>query len=326
MLFTTRTSTTFEATRPPRPDADRRSLGRKALARAGPAWFLDSHMRIWLLLLALLTPVTQSHLPITGSTTVELYELAPTPPPPPVIKALSAIVLDFDTGKTLFQIDPHGRHAPASLTKVVTALVALDHLRLDQVVAVPVTINQLPWDSTRMGLRAGERLTVRELLYGLFLNSGNDAAITLAEAAMPRATFIAQMNARAAALGMADTHFVNPIGLDDPGHYASAADLARAAVELIRRFPEVAAMATVPNLTLPANAAHHAYALYNLNDLVRKYPGATGLKTGWTGRAGGCLIATATRNGRHLVVVLLASPRIFDETSALLDYGFAHPS
>jgi D-alanyl-D-alanine carboxypeptidase len=284
-------------------------------------------MRIWLLLLALLMPVTaESHLPVTGSLTVELYELAPTPPPPPVIKARSALLLDVDSGKILFQVDAHGRRAPASLTKVVAALVALDHLRLDQVVTVPASINQLPWDSTRMGLRVGERLTVRELLYGLFLNSGNDAAVTLSEAAMPRATFVALMNVHAASLGMADTHFVNPIGLDDPGHYTSAADLARAATELTRRFPEVAAMAAAPSLTLPATASHHAYALYNLNDLVRKYRGATGLKTGWTGRAGGCLIATAARDGRHLMVVLLASPRIFDEATTLLDYGFASSS
>jgi len=284
-------------------------------------------MRIWLLLLALLTPVTaQSHLPITGPAAVELYELVPTAPPPPLIKARSAILVDLDSGKTLHQLDPHGRHAPASLTKIVTALVTLDHLRLDQTVTVPVSINQLPWDSTRMGLRAGERLTVRELLYGLFLNSGNDAAITLSEAFVPRAAFVGLMNAKAATLGMADTHVANPIGLDDPGHYMSAADLARASEELIRRFPEVAAMAATPSLTLPATATHHAYSLYNLNELVRKYPGATGLKTGWTGHAGGCLIATATRDGRHLMVVLLASPRIFDEAAALLDYGFATPS
>jgi D-alanyl-D-alanine carboxypeptidase len=282
-------------------------------------------MRIWLLLLALLMPVTaESHLPVTGSSPVELYELAPTPPP--VIKARSALLLDVDSGKILFQVDPHGRHAPASLTKVVTALVALDHLRLEQTVTVPASISQLPWDSTRMGLRAGERLTVRELLYGLFLNSGNDAAVTLSEAAMPQATFIALMNARAATLGMGDTHFVNPIGLDDPAHYTSAADLARAATELLRRFPEVAAMADTPSLTLSGTATHHAYALYNLNDLVRTYRGATGLKTGWTGRAGGCLIATATRDGRHLMVVLLASPRIFAEAATLLDYGFASSS
>jgi D-alanyl-D-alanine carboxypeptidase (penicillin-binding protein 5/6) len=207
--------------------------------------------------------------------------------------------------------------------KVATALVAREHLGLDQVVTVPASINQLPWDSTRMGLRAGERLTVRELLYGLFLNSGNDAAVTLAEAAMPRATFIALMNAKAAQLGLVDTHFVNPVGLDDPAQYTSAADLARMSVELTARFPEVAAIASAPSLTLPATATHHAYALYNLNQLIRTYSGATGLKTGWTGRAGGCLIATASRGGRHLLVVVMGSPSNFAEAATLLDYGFA---
>src|SRR6202171_1496542 len=283
-------------------------------------------MGIWLLLLALLGPLASGWgLPATGSAAqpVEVYELVRPAPAPPVIKAHSAILLDLDKGGVLYQLDAHGRRAPASLLKVATALVALEHLGLDQLVTVPASINQLPWDSTRMGLRAGERLTVRELLYGLFLNSGNDAAITLSEAVMTRASFVALMNARATALGMADTHFANPIGLDDPGHYTSAADLTRAATELMRRFPDVAAMAAIPSLTLPATATHHAYALYNLNELVRKYRGATGLKTGWTGRAGGCLIATATRDGRHLMVVLLASPRNFDEAGALLDYGFA---
>ena len=284
-------------------------------------------MGIWLLLLALLGPVALgSGLPATGlAQPVEVYELVRPAPAPPTIKARSAIVLDLDRGNVLYQRDAHGRRAPASLLKVATALVALEHLGLDQLVTVPVSINQLPWDSTRMGLRPGERLTVRELLYGLFLNSGNDAAITLAEAAMPRATFIALMNAKAAQLGLVDTHVVNPIGLDDPDQYASTADLARASIELTTRFPVVAAIASMPSLTLPATATHHAYVLYNLNQLIRTYPGATGLKTGWTGRAGGCLIATASRGGRHLLVVVMGSPSIFNEAASLLDYGFASP-
>jgi D-alanyl-D-alanine carboxypeptidase (penicillin-binding protein 5/6) len=283
-------------------------------------------MQVWALILALLAPMSGMwRLPSTGAPPpkVEVYELARTVPVAPAIKARAAIVLDLDSGKTLYQLDPHGRHAPASLTKVVTALVALDQLRLDEAVAVPASINQLPWDSTRMGLRVGERVTVRELMEGLFLNSGNDAAITLSEAAMPRTAFVALMNAKAAALGMTDSHFENPIGLDDPGHVMSAADLSKAAIALDSRFPTVAAMAAAPSLTLPATASHHAYALYNLNQLIRTYPGATGLKTGWTGRAGGCLIATAKRGGRHLLVVVLGSPRVFDEAAALLDFGLA---
>jgi len=283
-------------------------------------------MGIWLLLLALLSPVAAgSALPLTGSAQPVIYELVRPAPAPPVIKARSAIILDLGTGGVLYQLDAHGRHAPASLMKVATVLVALEHLGLDQVVTVPVSINQLPWDSTRMGLRPGERLTVRELLYGVFLDSGNDAAITLAEAAMPRASFIALMNAKAAQLGLLDTHVVNPTGLDDPGQYTSAADLARISIELTTRFPVVAAIASTPSLTIPATATHHAYALYNLNQLIRAYPGATGLKTGWTGRAGGCLIATAGRGGRHLLVVVMGSPNIFVEAASLLDYGFASP-
>jgi len=285
-------------------------------------------MGIWVLLLALFGSVAGGRgLPATGSAPppVVVYELVPPAPTPPTIKARSAILMDRDSGAVLFQLDAHGRHAPASLQKVLTALVALEHLRLDQVVTVPVTINQIPWDSTRMGLRPGERLTVRELLYGLFLNSGNDAAITLAEAAMPRANFIALMNAKAGQLRLADTHAVNPIGLDDPAQYTSPADLAKASIELTTRFPEVAAIASTPSITLPATATHHAYGLYNLNQLIRTYPGATGLKTGWTGRAGGCLIATATRGSRHLLVVVMGSPSIFTEAATLLDYGFANP-
>src|SRR5207237_10262842 len=117
---------------------------------------------------------------------------------------------------------------------------------------------QLPWDSTRMGLRVGEQVAVRELMEGLFLNSGNDAAITLSEAAMPRATFVGLMNAKVAALGMADAHFVNPIGVDDPGHSTSAADLAKAAIELTSRYTAVAAIACTPSATLAATASHPA--------------------------------------------------------------------
>jgi serine-type D-Ala-D-Ala carboxypeptidase (penicillin-binding protein 5/6) len=280
-------------------------------------------MSTWLLFLALLVPMT-SPLPNTGSTAgpVQVYELAPQAGPAPALKARAVIVIDLDAKTPVYQLNAHARMAPASVTKVITTLVALDAMHLDQVVTVPASINELPWDSTRMGLRVGEQLTVRELLYGLFLNSGNDAAITLAEAVMPRPTFVAGMNAKAAALSMTDTHFVNPIGLDDPAHFTSAADLAIAASELIDRYPEVAAIASTPRITLPATATHHAYPLYNLNDLVRTYPGATGLKTGWTGHAGGCLMATATRDGRHLLVVVLGSPSVFKEAAALLDYGF----
>lgn len=279
-------------------------------------------MGFWALVLAVLASVVPV-LPVTGesATPVQIYERQA--PAVPALHARAAYVLDLDRNSVIYQLNSQARLPPASLTKVVTALVALDLMRADQLVQVPASINQLPWDSTRMGLRPGERVTVSDLLYGLFLNSANDAAVTLAEAMMPRAAFVDRMNAKAAALRMGDTHFANPVGLDDPAHFTSAADLAKATTELESRYPDVAAMASVARLTIPATSTHHAYSLYNLNDLLRTYPGATGLKTGWTGHAGGCLIATAARAGRHLLVVVLGSPRVFAEAASLLDYGFA---
>lgn len=287
-------------------------------------------MAAWLSLLALIASsvtgwgaVPSSPPASRAPAPVQVFELARSIPPVPAVKARASILLDVDAGRVLLQQNGHLAVPPASLTKVVTALTALDLLTLDQPVTVPTSINQLPWDSTRMGLHPGDRLTVRELLYGLFLNSGNDAAISLAEAAMPRATFVQAMNAKAHALGMADSHFVNPVGLDEAGHLTSATDLATAAAYLTSHYPEVARMAATLSLEIPAAASHGAYHLYNLNQLLRTYPGATGLKTGWTGRAGGCVIVTATRDGRRLLAVVMGSPRVFDEGGALLDYGFA---
>lgn len=281
-------------------------------------------MAFWLLLLSLAWSAI-TVLPNTGAAggPVQIYELAPAAPRVPSVKARAAVVIDLDTGTVLYGRNSHARLAPASLTKVMTALVALDLMSLDRVVSVPAAIDKLPWDSTRMGLRVGEQVTVRELLFGIFLNSANDAAVTLADAVTGEAAFVDRMNAKATSLGMMDSHFANPVGLDDPAHFSSAADLARAATVLDSRYPGIAAIASIRSVTLAATATHHAYSLYNLNDLLRTYPGATGLKTGWTGHAGGCLIAAATRNGDHLLAVVLGSPSVFKEASALLDYGFA---
>jgi D-alanyl-D-alanine carboxypeptidase len=266
-----------------------------------------------------------ARLPVTGlPAAAQLYELArSSAPPPPPIKARSAILVDLDTEQVLFELNPHAPRPPASLTKVMTVLVALDHLSLDEEVVVPNAINQLPWDSTRMGLTAGERVKVSDLLYGIFLASGNDAAVTLAEDSGGMDAFMAEMNAKAAKLGMTDSHFVNPVGLDDRGHVMSAADLAIASEYLIHKYPQVTAMASVFHLDIPAGPGHKAYHLWNYNQLLQRYPGTTGLKTGWTGQAGGCLIATVSREGHHLLVVVMGSPRVFDEAKALLDYGFA---
>src|ERR1700716_1455576 len=140
----------------------------------------------------------------------------------PAIDAHEVALINLDNGRFLWQSNAHAPWAPASLTKIFTAMVGVDLMGMNATVTVPASIRQLPADSTFMGLTSGERLTVRELLEGLFLSSGNDAAETLASAATSRSTFIARMNARVTALGLRTTHFTNPTGLSEGGLYSSA--------------------------------------------------------------------------------------------------------
>ncbi len=244
--------------------------------------------------------------------------------PVPAIDAPEVTLVNLDTGRFLWQSNGQAARPPASLTKIFTAMVAVDLMGMNTVVTVPNSIGQLPADSTFMGLTPGERVTVRELLYGVFLNSGNDAAETLASAATSRATFIAGMNIKAARLGLHSTHFVNPTGLDAAGHYSSAYDLAIAAIYLESHYPGLVTIAATPAITFPAKATHKAYALVNLDKLLHTYPGAYGLKTGWTELALGCLITTSNRGGHRLLGVIMGAPNgtAYAEMPKVLDYGF----
>src|SRR5437867_12304093 len=251
---------------------------------------------------------------------------APTlrPIPVPVIAAQEAALFNLDTGRFLWQSNTRAARAPASLTKIFTAMVAVDLIGINTTVTVPASISQLPADSTFMGLTAGDRLTVRELLDGVFLSSANDAAETLASAVTSRSSFIAAMNTKAARLGLRGTHFENPSGLDAAGHYSSAYDLTLAAIYLESHYPPLVAIAATPALTIPATATHKAFALANINKLLRSYPGAYGLKTGWTEAALGCLITTSSRGDHRLLAVMLGAPNgtAYAEMPKVLDYGF----
>jgi D-alanyl-D-alanine carboxypeptidase (penicillin-binding protein 5/6) len=246
------------------------------------------------------------------------------PIPVPAIEAQEIVLYNLDTGRFLWQSNARAAWAPASLTKIFTAMVAVDLMGLDPTVTVPASINELPADSTFMGLSPGERLTVRELLYGVFLNSGNDAAETLATAVTSRAAFIAAMNAKAGRLGLRTTHFVNPTGLDAAGHYSSAADLAIATAYLEAHYPALVSIAATPSMAIAATATHKAYTLVNLNKLLSTYPGTYGLKTGWTEAALGCLITTSRRGGHRLLAVMLGAPNrtAYAQMPKVLDYGF----
>ncbi|HEX6548766.1 MAG TPA: D-alanyl-D-alanine carboxypeptidase family protein [Candidatus Dormibacteraeota bacterium] len=242
------------------------------------------------------------------------------PAPDLGLHAQAGVLVDLDRKQVLWAKDSTAQRAPASLTKMMTAMVAVEHASLEQAVVVPDAAAAMEPDV--MGLSAGEVLTVRELLYGLFLDSGNDAAETLAQALMPRQQFLDLMNSKAAAWGLSGTHFGNPSGLDDPDLRSTPYDLGVIAGHLELDHPELLEIAGTKERPIPGTSQHKAFDPYNFNKLLWQYPGATGLKTGYTDDAGGCVTATATRNGRRLVAVVMGSDVFFTDAGRLLDYGF----
>jgi D-alanyl-D-alanine carboxypeptidase (penicillin-binding protein 5/6) len=252
--------------------------------------------------------------------------LAVNPQPALAIHGQAAYLVDLDTRQVMWARDPETSRAPASLTKLITAMVAVDDAgSLDRVVLVGKEVTTVV--PSVMGLSAGERVTVRELLDGLFLDSGNDAAEALASGIVPRDRFVRQMNQKAKSIGLSASHFVNPSGLDAPGHGMSAHDLAHAAAYLDQYYPALAAIASTKDVAIPATSQHKAFYPHNLNPMLWSYPGATGLKTGLTDAAGGCVIATATRGNRHLIAVVLnATHHSADDATLLLNYGFSTQS
>ena len=232
------------------------------------------------------------------------------------------VLIDGRTGDTLVS-RAAGRAQPiASATKLMTAHVALNELPLRKVVrAAPYAA--IPGESL-LGLQAGEPISVRDLLFGLILRSGNDAAHTLAVAASgsePR--FVREMNLRAAALGLTDTSFANPIGLDEPGNYSSARDLATLSRRLLDRLP-FARIAAARRALLPSLDPDRRIA--TRNTLLFRAPWTTGVKTGHTLGAGYVLVASGTRGGVELVSAILGSPSEAQreaDSLELLDYGFS---
>jgi serine-type D-Ala-D-Ala carboxypeptidase (penicillin-binding protein 5/6) len=243
----------------------------------------------------------------------------------PAISARAAIVVEYPSGRILYAKSAHDRLAPASTTKILTAILAIEYGNTEEEVAVEG--RDLVGESS-MGLVEGEKQTIRSLLYGLMLPSGNDASMTLARAIGGKTTsvdpllsdpverFIAMMNARVDQLGLQDSNFANPSGLDAVGHYSSAYDLASLTWYAFHLplFNEVIAQVTY-------EAPGHA--LLNTNELLTRYSGADGVKTGLTDEAGLCLVGSATRDGKRLISVVLNSPSWYSDSEAILDYGFA---
>jgi D-alanyl-D-alanine carboxypeptidase (penicillin-binding protein 5/6) len=247
---------------------------------------------------------------------------ADAPPKPPTLSAREWILLDADDHARLAGHDVTTSRAMASTTKLMTAYLALHQLPLAKLLTAP-PYSPIPGESL-LGLRAGERMSVRDLLYGLLLPSGNDAAVALADGVAGSVpAFVDEMNAAARRLGLEDTHYANPIGLDEAGNYSSAADLVTLA-EKLRRDPTFRRIVDTPEKTVTSGS--RTIHLENTNTLLRDYDWVNGVKTGHTLEAGNVLIGSAKQHGVTLVSAVLGAPTETarnEGTLALLRYGFS---
>jgi D-alanyl-D-alanine carboxypeptidase len=243
-------------------------------------------------------------------------------PGAPEVAADTGILVDLDTRSILWQRGPHLAHAPASTTKLVSTLVALENFGPDRMVTVTDDALHQAGDETVMGIHVGETYTVAELLAGMLMISGNDAATAMAVDTVGLDRFVAAMNAQMGALGLSDSHFTTPVGLDDPAQISSAYDLAAVAAVESETFPLFRQLVAATDEQLLASSRHPAFSLHNLNRLLGMYPPTVGVKPGYTGSAGPCLVAAAVRDGHRLMAVLLGAPRLYSDMRSLLDWGF----
>jgi D-alanyl-D-alanine carboxypeptidase (penicillin-binding protein 5/6) len=239
----------------------------------------------------------------------------------PALTARGGVLIDAGTGAVLWARYPHRRLPIASTTKIMTALLALERLGPHAVVAVGRTVPRVA--PFREGLRAGEHVEAWKLFYGLMLYSGNDDALALAIAsAGSRAAFLAEMNEKAVALGMSDTHFTSTSGVIDRGNYSTAWDLAALARYAMRN-SRFRAIVRTRVKHVPWAAPTYAKTFVNHNHLLGSFAGADGIKTGWTTVSKHCIVASATRHGRRLIAVVLGSGNADQDARRLLTMGFS---
>lgn len=233
--------------------------------------------------------------------------------------AVSILLFDEASAQVLYHHNGNEPLAPASLTKIATAIVAIEHGDLDRRVTTDVD-SRVMRGSTVMGLIPGDEFTVRDLLYGMMLPSGNDAALAIGRATSGSdAAFVEEMNKLAARLGLTGTHFANPHGLNAPGHLTSAHDLA-----LLSRYAMTLAdfRAVVTTTAWTARGSRDIAVTNVINDVLYSIPGADGVKSGFTRQAGRTLVASASRNGHRLYAVVLNDQQRLTDASALLEWGF----
>lgn len=254
--------------------------------------------------------------------------LQPTPTPlpqlldqgitPPQFSALGVLAIDVDSGKILYEKNMHGRLSPASTTKMMTALVAVEYFKPADILVV--TAEALVGGST-MGLNVGEKLTFRSLLYGMLLNSGNDAAYTIA-ANYPGGldNFVLMMNKKAQELGLQNTNFQNPAGFDGLSHYSSPWDLSKIAQAVVAN-PQLAKAVSTKETEVTSMDKTSDHSLKNLNQLLTE-PGVIGIKTGFTEKSGENLVLLVDRDDHKTLSVILGSQDRFGESKALIDWVY----
>jgi D-alanyl-D-alanine carboxypeptidase len=270
------------------------------------------------------TAMPPTAVPPTRTPTVSPIDVAPPPrrtgnDPVPKVGATEVVIVDGGSGAVLYEQAAHRHVAPASVTKIVTALVALSGRDWSVTVMARFDQSELA-DSTLMGLRQGDQITLEDLLYGLMLPSGNDAALAIAEhVGGSKARFAEMMNQKAAELGLSDSHFVNPHGLDAPGHYSSAWDLVQFARHGMRdqRFQ---ALAAARSRTI--HASGRSYDVPNLNRVLGQVPGADGVKIGYTEDAGRTIVASVTRNGHRVFIGAFHSTDLVADCKPLFEWVF----
>ena len=238
----------------------------------------------------------------------------------PATAAKAAVVMEVYSNRVLYAKNADEQLAMASTTKIMTALVVLENCELQEVVAVAKEAQGV--EGSSIYLSAGERLTVEQLLLGLMMHSGNDAAVALAiHCGGSVEGFVAMMNAKAQEIGATNTRFANPNGLPAENHYTTAYDLALIAATALQH-SDFARIVNTRTATIPWDGKDWDRTLVNKNKLLTLYDGANGVKTGYTKAAGRCLVSSAERDGMWLVAVVLNSGPMYEDCAKLLDYGF----
>lgn len=240
--------------------------------------------------------------------------------PAPYTSAESVVVIDQESGATLYEINPNKRLYPASITKLMTALVALDFYQPNQILTVK-RLAEVPYESD-MGLAIGDQIVMQNLLYGLLIPSGGDAAYTLADN-YPGGieNFIYAMNQKAKELHMENTHFENPSGFDSSGQYSTARDVALLSREILKSNLINRIIATY-GVTVTDVSGKRIYTLKNVNQFLGYLYGADGIKTGFTDLAGQCLVASVSRDGHRVISVVLRSQDRFGDSARLIEWVY----